>query len=207
MKTIFVLLIAFITILTTPVYAKDCGVVGDVYPIAEEDFVVFIKKQLNVIKGTPKYTQLQQKLKDGVEGKVDRPRQVDGISVTQTPKTFTVDPSIVLSEPLVNAKGQVLYPAGASVNPLSKMSLHSTLLFYNADDQGQVAWAQEKIKTLKNVKLILVGGSVHSQIEIFKQAVYFDQEGRLTRYFQITHVPAMVKQKDLLLEVSEERAL
>lgn len=202
----FKFLLLMIALFSSPIYAKDCGVVGDVYPIAEEDFVVFIKKQLNAIKGTPKYNQLQQKLKDGVDGKVDRPHPVEGITVTQTPKTFTVDPSIVLSEPLVNAHGQVILPAGSSVNPLSKMTLHSTLLFYNADDPSQVEWVKNKMTQNSHVKLILVGGSVHSQVEAFKQAVYFDQEGRLTNYFQITHAPAMVKQKDLLLRVSEEKA-
>ncbi|MCD8499713.1 MAG: type-F conjugative transfer system protein TraW [Gammaproteobacteria bacterium] len=169
-----------------PVYSKNCGVVGEVYPIAEEDFVVFIKKQLNAIKGTPKYNQLQQKLKDGVYEKVDRPTPVSNLSVTQTPKTFTVDPSIVLSEPIVNTKGQVIAPAGTTVNPLSKITLHSVLLFYNADDPAQVAWATEKLKQFNHAKLILVGGSVHSQIENFKQPVYFDQEGRLVSYFKIT---------------------
>ena len=97
-------------------------------------------------------------------------------------------------------------PAGSEINPLSKVKLHSVLLFYNADDKAQVAWASEKVKQFKNVKLILVGGSVHSQLELFKQPVYFDQQGRLIDFFKITQVPAMVTQKDLLLLVSEEKA-
>lgn len=206
MKLILNLLLSLFVLFALPMYAKDCGVVGEVYPILEEDFVVFIKKQLNAMKGTPKYNELQNKLKDGVNEKVDRPKPVEGLSVTQTPNTFTVDPTITLSEPLVNTKGQVIMPAGETINPLSKVKLHSVLLFYNADDKAQVAWASEKAKEFKNVKLILVGGSVHSQLELFKQPVYFDQQGRLIDFFKITQVPAMVSQKDLLLLVSEEKA-
>ncbi len=123
MKRVLSLALPFLLFLSSPLLAKDCGVVGEVYSIAEEDFVAFIKKQLNAIKGTPKYTQLQQHLKDGVNEKVDHPTPVSGVSVTQTPKTFTVDPSIVLTEPLVNAAGQVIMPAGTQVNPLSKVKL------------------------------------------------------------------------------------
>ena len=206
MKLILNFLLSLFVLFALPLYAKDCGVVGEVYGIAEEDFVVFIKKQLNAMKGTPKYNELQNKLKDGVNEKVDRPKPVEGRSVTQTPNAFTVDPTITLSEPLVNAKGQVIMPAGSEINPLSKVKLHSVLLFYNADDKAQVAWASEKVKQFKNVKLILVGGSVHSQLELFKQPVYFDQQGRLIDFFKITQVPAMVTQKDLLLLVSEEKA-
>jgi len=205
MRRFLSFLFILITIFTVPLYAKDCGVVGEVYPIAEEDFVVFIKKQLNTMKGTPKYNQLQQRLKDGIDQKVDRPHPVEGVSVTQTPKTFTIDPSIVLSDPLVNTQGKVIVPAGTKINPLSKVTLHSVLLFYNADDVAQVDWVNEKLKQFPHAKLILVGGSVHSQVEAFKQPVYFDQEGRLTTYFKITQVPAMVQQKELLLEVSEEK--
>lgn len=187
------------------IYAKDCGVVGDVYPILEQDFVVFIKNQLNAIKGTPKYHQLEAQLKDRIDGKVDRPHPVEGISVTQEPRVFRIDPSIVLSDPLVNKQGQIIVPAGTKINPLSRVTFHSVLLFYNADDPLQVAWAKKKNAELNGVKLILVGGSVHSQIEAFKRAVYFDQEGRLTQYFKITQVPAMVKQRGLELEVSEEK--
>lgn len=206
MKLVLSIFILLISIFSAPMYAKDCGVVGEVYPILEEDFVVFIKKQLNAMKGTPKYHQLEQRLKEGVDQKVDRPHPVKGISVTQTPKTFTVDPSIVLSDPIVNAKGDVIVPAGTKINPLSKVTLHSVLLFYNADDVAQVDWVNQKLKQFPHAKLILVGGSVHSQGEVFKQPVYFDQEGRLTTYFKITQVPAMVQQKDLVLEVSEEKA-
>ncbi len=206
MKLILNFLLSLIVLFAFPLYAKDCGVVGEVYSIVEEDFVIFIKKQLNAMKGTPKYNLLQNKLKDGVNEKVDRPKPVEGLSVTQTPNTFTVDPTITLSEPLVNTKGQVIMPAGSQINPLSKVKLHSVLLFYNADDKAQVAWASEKVKQFKNVKLILVGGSVHSQLELFKQPVYFDQQGRLIDFFKITQVPAMVSQKDLLLLVSEEKA-
>ena len=52
-----------------------------------------------------------------------------------------------------------------------------------------------------------MGGSVQSQLKQFHRPVYFDQQGRLTTYFKITHVPAVVTQKDLLLQVSEETAL
>lgn len=208
MRRVLSLFFIALFLIASPLFAKDCGVVGEVYPIAEEDFVAFIKKQLNAIKGTPKYTQLQQHLKDGVNEKVDHPTSVSGVSVTQTPKTFTVDPSIVLTEPLVNAAGQVIMPAGTQVNPLSKVKLRQALLFYNADDQAQVAWVEEKIKQYNNnVKLVLVGGSVQSQLKQFHRPVYFDQQGRLTTYFKITQVPAVVTQKDLLLQVSEEIAL
>lgn len=188
--------------------AKDLGIVGEVYPVAEEDFVVFIKNKLQAMKGTKKYNELQNSLKSSVQEEVDRPPKVTGLSVTQTPKSFTVDPSIVLTEDLVNGNGQVIKPAGTRVNPLSRVKLRQALLFYNSDDPKQVSWAAEKTKQFhKNVKLILVGGGLKSQLEQFKRPVYFDQNGRLVSYFNITQVPAVVTQQGLSLLVKEEKPL
>ena len=55
----------------------------------------------------------------------------------------------------------------------------------------------------KNIKLVLVNGSIKSQSEIFNRPVYFDQGGRLIARFGIEHVPARVSQKGNVLLVEE----
>ena len=55
----------------------------------------------------------------------------------------------------------------------------------------------------KAVKIILVRGAILSLMKGHKRALYFDQQGVLTRYFGIKHVPAKITQEGKKLKVEE----
>jgi conjugal transfer pilus assembly protein TraW len=63
---------------------------------------------------------------------------------------------------------------------------------------------QDQDKKLKGRdKLILINGSVLDQEKHFKKPIYFDQAGKLTSRFGITHVPAIITQEGMKLIVTE----
>ena len=98
--------------------------------------------------------------------------------------------------------GKVFHKKGTRVNPLKFRKLKVPLVFINGDDNEQVKWF-EKNFTPNGTKLILVAGSPFELMEKYGAPVYFDQGGKLTSKFKITHVPSVVSQEGLLLKIRE----
>ena len=139
----------------------------------------------------------------GVES-VQRPAPVAGLRTTRTERTFYVDPTFTLDRNVVDAQGRLLFAAGTRKNPLEVVSLSKRLLFFDARDQRQVARARELIASYGGkVKPILTGGSYLDLMKAWQVAVYFDQQGTLTRRFGIRQVPAPVSQEGQRLRVDE----
>jgi conjugal transfer pilus assembly protein TraW len=199
-------ILLLVTLLSIPltVMARNLGVHGQTYPILEQDFLEWIQARLTTLQQQGQLHILQQQWVKEVAKHADRPTPVAGITTTSVPRTWSWNPSIQVSTSIQDPNGAVLIPAGTIVNPLNLISLRHDLVFYNGDDPKQVQWAQ-KIDTQQKgeEKLILVQGSLSSQLMIFKKLIYFDQQGRLTRRFHIQHVPAIVTQEGLHLRVRE----
>ena len=80
----------------------------------------------------------------------------------------------------------------------------NTWIFYDADDKLQVNLVLQEDQKLKGKdKLILVNGSIFTQMKLFKKRIYFDQYGKFTARLGIMHVPAEVRQKGEVLEIIE----
>jgi conjugal transfer pilus assembly protein TraW len=184
--------------------AEVIGTYGDVYPIAEQDFLEFIQHRLATMQKTGQIAQLQKQLQTRGQQQAERPTPVSNITCTVNPKSWLFDPSITLPHDLKDANGRVFAKQGTRFNPLEQVHLSKTLLFYDADDPKQVKWAQTISQKLENkTKLILVKGSIAIEAQRFDRPAYFDQEGRLTARFIIQHTPAIVSQEGLRLRIQE----
>lgn len=185
-------------------YAKDLGVVGQVYPIKEIDLLEFIQQRVKVMQQNGEWNKLQDQWKGNVSKHTDRPLIVSNIRKTITAKSWRYDPSISVPYDLKDSEGNVFAESGTRVNPLSFRTLHTALVFYDADDNEQIDWVKKiNKKYAGKTKLILVNGSVSQQEKIFHQPIYFDQQGRLTTTFHITQVPAVVYQDGMELVIAE----
>jgi conjugal transfer pilus assembly protein TraW len=185
-------------------YAKDLGVWGEIYPIAEEDLLNFILHRIETMQKNGEWQALQNQFRDKVAKHADRPQPISFLTKTTEAKNWEYDPSITVPYDLKDVTGKVFVKAGTIVNPLRFVMIHKVLLFFDGDDKDQVAWAEKFMqKRLRKVKLILVNGSVSDQVNYFHQPIYFDQAGRLITRFHIQHVPAVVVQEGLHLKISE----
>lgn len=189
-------------ILSSSIYAKDFGVQGEVWPIQEKDFLVFIHKKLAVMQANGEWIRMQDDFKKRVKQHLTRPTPTILPRATEN-RIHYFDPSFVTSRNIEDIKGNILITKGTRINPLDKASLRSTLYFFNGDDAIQIKWIQEELKNNKHCKLILTQGSLKDATGIFKQAVYFDLYGVLTRKLHIQALPAKVQQSDKKLEILE----
>lgn len=190
--------------LWSSVHAADLGTLGPTYGIAEPHLLNFIEQRLRDKERSGELQRLVQEAQTrGIES-VKHPASVPGLSATQTARTFYVDPSFTLERNVVDAEGRLLFAAGTRKNPLEVVSLSKHLLFFDARDPRQVARARDLLTRYEGkLKPILTGGSYLDLMKAWRVAVYFDQQGTLTRRFGIRQVPALVSQEGLRLRIDE----
>jgi conjugal transfer pilus assembly protein TraW len=201
-KRFKLLLNIFLIFYFTSSYAQNLGVHGEIYAIAEKDFLDLINERYLTMKANGAWRKVQEDFRKSMEQHSDRPKSLH-IATTVTSRTFIFDPTLSLKRDIVDAEGKVLIKAGSTINPLKIMPLTKTLLFINGDDEKQIHWAKSKIQQFNVTKLILVNGSISETIKKVKSRVYFDQWGKLIHHFQIKHVPALVKQEGDVLKIEE----
>ena len=189
---------------TSNSYAKNIGMIAQVYPITEVDFIEFIQERASHMEQDGSLNSLQGTMQTRANQYRDRPKSVGGIKKVTQVKTWLFDPGIVLDHDIISPDGKIIAFRGTYVNPLIYVSLSRTLIFYDADDKAQHEWAIALDKKLKGRdKVILVNGSLLNEEKYFSKAIFFDQEGRLTQRFGISHVPATVDQEGKSLRIHE----
>lgn len=198
------MIIMMLLLISPIIFAKDLGVIGQTYPIQEEDFLQFILRRLQNMQINGEWQKLKNQFSDIVKKHAERPLPVVNISRTISQKSWNYNPSITLPYDLQDKEGRIFAKTGTIINPLKYISIHKPMLFFNGDDPKQVAWATKLNRLLNGqTKLVLVQGSIIEQEKLFHQPIYFDQEGKLTTRFHIQHVPAMAVQEELHLKISE----
>ena len=178
---------------------------GKVYPIIESDLLALIHARLDAVQKSGQLEALQKQVVDRVQKNARRPQAVPFITRTAEEKSWTIDPTVVLQQDIADHRGVVFAHQGQSVNPLTRMAMTKTVLFFNGDDPDQVTWASRQMELLGPLvaKPVLVAGDVFDVMEKVKGQVWFDQAGLLTTKWKITHVPAVVFQEGDVLRVRE----
>lgn len=187
-----------------PLQAEDLGVIGPTYEIAERDLIEVMKDKYRRMEKSGELAALHENYKKRVIEGIEKPPPVPGIRATETARTFYIDPTFTLDRNIQDEHGRILFPAGMKVNPFDYDRMSKILLFFDARDKKQVAFAQRVIKESKQeVKPILVAGEPLALMRKWKRPVYYDQGGALVRKFSITQAPAVVRQEDKRLRVDE----
>ena len=211
--------LSLLPLLALSVQAKDVGVVGQVFPIAEIDMLQWIDNRLRTFEQTGELDSMRDQFKENVKQGVRRPRPV-GLITTTTPEVFNVDPSLTLAKDITDIDGTVIYPKGTRINPfdtqtwpalqqssMAHFQFSKTLVFLDGDDVQQILWAKQFAKTQdeqgNHIKWILTGGEPETVHQHLNARIYFDQQGNLTRQLTLKRVPSVVKQVGIMWQVSE----
>ena len=172
---------------------------GATFPILEEHMISWLTKKLHDIKG--EFSRHHSLIQKHIYSQVIKPPKVKNILQTKIPRTFTYDPTLILTNDITLPNGNIIYRSGTRLNPLRQTPLTKDLLF--ADGDYHYNWIQREIQRCPNAVIILVGGSpLHLEAKL-NQPVYFDQGGILCHKLGIQNVPARVTQKGYQLHIEE----
>jgi len=198
------LLLALLTLSSTAfATVYDLGVVGQTYEIAEPDMLEGFYNKLRQAEADGKMAEVEELMKERFIAHANRPKGV-ALPRTQKHRVHYFDPTIVLSQDIVDHEGNVLWPVGTTVNPLDYVSMTQQWLFFDADDPEQAAWAHDYLKRYPNqVRPILTQGAVLELTEAWQIRLYFDQHGKYAEKFGIRTVPSLISQEGKKLRIDE----
>ncbi|QFT13612.1 type-F conjugative transfer system protein TraW [Vibrio sp. THAF190c] len=202
----------FTALLSSSLAAKDIGRVGPTFPIGEVDMLSWIETRLKQFEKNGKLAQMQHEFSEQVKKSVETPPPLP-LMPTTNPKTYLVDPSIVVPKDLTDAQGRVFAKAGTRVNPfdtetwptearLPKFEYRKALVFFDARDARQLTFVEE-FKHEKPLLYVLTGGSPNQVAKRLNQRIYFDQQGTLSEKLRIRAVPSLAEQSGKAWRVQE----
>ncbi|WP_410526381.1 type-F conjugative transfer system protein TraW [Rickettsia rhipicephali] len=177
---------------------KDYGIRGHSFPIIEQSLLEIIMTKLKIAQQSGSLEKMQDEFKEKVKEKIVKPAAVLGLHKATKDRSWTYDPTFIQKTDIKDQTGKIIIKARTKINPLETISWGEPLILIDGDDKEQVAWAKSKIG-----KLVLTKGSPSQLAQQLNQHVFFDQGGTLTTHFKIKAIPAMVKQEDSLLKISE----
>lgn len=190
--------------LALPCLGAQLGVIGPTYRISEPDMLEWIENKARAKVESGEALKYMQERAAAIKDKLTNPVALTTVSKALTNKTSYYDPTFQVEENVLDEKGAILVPAGTTINPLDKVGLSRTLIFFDARDASQVAFAKKYIDKVAGLtQPILVGGSYFDLMKAWSTPVYFDQQGSLVRRFAIKHVPAIVRQEGKRLRIDE----
>ncbi|MBA4118836.1 MAG: type-F conjugative transfer system protein TraW [Candidatus Puniceispirillum sp.] len=185
---------------TGPLKARDLGTQGATFVIKEESFLDVIMKRLKTLEASGSLEKHQRDLAKAAQKKARYPDAVPGYSKCKRPHTFYFDPSIIIQDDLKDHRGRVFARKGVRMNPLTVTGLSKDLLFIDGQDTAQVAWALHQDE---KHKIILVNGSPLDLENDHKRKFFFDQNGVLSKKFNLTKVPSRVSKEGDRLRIDE----
>ena len=196
--------ILFCTLMScNELFASSLGVVGETFPVAEMSLLTLIESRLQQLDETGEMQEIEKKWVAEASSNINRPKAL-GLDKAQIDHTYTYKPEIILQNDIKDAKGNILFTRGTSVNALERLpSYNPHWLFINGDDESQVAWAEQIINQIPDAKVILTGGALDLVTRQLNKDIYFDQEARITKKLNIAHVPAIVSRKGNELLIHE----
>ena len=90
------------------VHAKELGVYGETFPIAEENLLTVIQNKLKGMAADGSIAHAQQEIARKAGRKILRPSPVNGLLKTQTPRRWFYDPSVTVESNIKDHKGNLI---------------------------------------------------------------------------------------------------
>lgn len=176
---------------------KDLGIIGETYPIVEDDIVAELREQAQTLKGLAPSGDLMEQIRHY------QPANLQALPRAADNRNFLVDMTYTLDHDLKDKNGKVIYPRGYTFNPLDRIRLSTSLVVIDGTDSDQVAWFKES-PYMKNrrVKLLISGGYDSDLRRELKRPVFYLTKDIGTR-LKLTAVPCVAVQKGNGMQVTE----
>ena len=176
--------------------------IGPTYPIAEKHAIRDIQARLQARRDSGELAKMEQEIQDRVSRSALNPMPVDGLSNAKKGTVRYFEPVYTVPETIYDQDGRIIAPAGTVIKPLEVAPIPFKMLFFDGREAAQVTLAKKLAVQYGDAFMpILTAGDWYDLSLEMNQAVYFDQQGRMSKSFQLSEVPSLVSQEDKRLRV------
>ena len=184
--------------------AKDLGVRGATWPVAEPDLLERIEARLLVMQRSGELARLEGEARANARRRLEEPDPLPGISPAKEERTRLFDPAITVARDIRTPDGALIAAAGTRVNPLERMTLARGLLFVDGRREAEIAWAlAHQDENGRPAKIVLLAGRPLDLMRRHGRPFFFDQGGRLAERFELRYTPSLVEQAGTRLRITE----
>ena len=180
--------------------AKDLGVRGATWPVAEPDLLAQIEARLIEMQRSGELARLEQEARANARRKLEEPDAAPGIVPATEERSRLWDPAITVARDIRTADGALVAAAGTRVNPLERSTLVRDLLFIDGRREAEIAWA---LAHENPSKIVLLAGRPLELMRQHRRPFFFDQGGGLAARFGIAATPSLVAQDGARLRITE----
>ena len=180
--------------------AKDLGVRGATWPVAEPDLLEQIETRLLEMQRSGELPRLETQARKRARIKLEEPDPVPGIAPAAEERSRLFDPAITVARDIRTSEGTVIAAAGTRVNPLERMPLTRDLLFVDGRRDAEIAWA---LAHERPSKIVLLAGRPLDLMRRHQRPFFFDMDGRLAARFGLSLTPVLVEQAGTQLRITE----
>ena len=183
-----------------PASARDLGVHGATWPVAEPDLLEEIEARLADMRRSGEMARLEDEARDRARRSLEEPEPVPGIAPSRTRRTRPVDPSIVVGQDIRGPGGALIAAAGTRVDPFEHAALTRALLFIDGRREAEVAWA---LAHEGPAKIVLLAGRPLDLARRHGRPFFFDLGGRLADRFAVRATPTLLVRDGAQLRLTE----
>ena len=190
--------------MTSTAVAKDLGTFGAVYDIVEKDALKELEEKAKSVDFS-KAVDRNALVKRARNFTPEDVKETKKIGPARKDRTFLVDMTYTLERDIKDDKGNTVYPAGYTFNPLNYVAYPRTLVILNGKRPEQIRWFEESSYAKDaQVTLLLTDGSYSELSRSLKRPVFYASI-KLIEAFRIQAVPSVVRQSGAYMEVTEVR--
>ncbi len=183
-----------IAILASPLTAKDLGVRGATWPVAEPDLLMQIEARLTEMQRSGEMTRFEAEARERARERLEEPEPVAGIAPAGRERSRMFDPSIEVARDIRAHDGTLIAAAGTRIDPFAYAPLTRDLLFVDGRREAEIAWA---LAHARPAKIVLLAGRPLDLARRHGRPFHFDQGGRLAARFGIAATPSLVAREDI----------
>ena len=189
-----------VVLLAGPAFAKDLGVRGRTWPIAETDLLVHIETRLSDLERSGDLARFEREAAERARARIEEPLRVAGMTPAREARSWLFDPAVTVARDIVAADGAVIAAAGTRIEPFAHRPLTRDLLFIDGTRPAEVAWA---LGYAKPSTIVLVAGRPFDLARAYGRPFFFDQDGALAARLGLGATPSLVTQEGLKLRIAE----
>ena len=173
--------------------ARDLGVRGATWRVAESDLLADIEARLAGMARSGELARLGDEARESARRSLEEPAPVPGIFAATERRAREFDPAIVVAADILGPNGDVLASAGTRIDPFEHTALTADVLFVDGRREAEIAWALARERP---AKIVLLAGRPLDLMRRHGRPFYFDLGGRLAERFGINRTPTVLSPGD-----------